>query len=192
MVVPGMGTIHGFWAGSQANAIWAGVARRIVSTPASKIMSKQPLNELQGEENPKVAVDALRSRIAQFTETGERLETPVPSLQIVEASHAKPYLGLRLTIDLREVSKLMVDSNLAAPGSQQPGRGMAVGQVTTPLLDAFTRLVDLLANEQDIPILAPVIQREIAYRLLVGDQGARRRGPHPWKTIPQDGSLQRA
>lgn len=27
----------------------------------------------------------------------------------------------------------------------------------------------------DIPILAPIIQREIVYRLLVGDQGARRR-----------------
>jgi hypothetical protein len=25
-VVPGIGTIHGFWASSQASAIWAGVA----------------------------------------------------------------------------------------------------------------------------------------------------------------------
>ena len=25
-VVPGMGTIHGFWASSHASAIWAGVA----------------------------------------------------------------------------------------------------------------------------------------------------------------------
>jgi transcriptional regulator GlxA family with amidase domain len=41
------------------------------------------------------------------------------------------------------------------------------------LVNAFQRLVDLLDEEQDIPILAPVIQREIFYRLLVGDQGAR-------------------
>jgi transcriptional regulator GlxA family with amidase domain len=36
-------------------------------------------------------------------------------------------------------------------------------------------LIDLLADEKDIPILAPVIQREIVYRLLVGDQGERLR-----------------
>jgi len=35
--------------------------------------------------------------------------------------------------------------------------------------------IDLLAEERDIPILAPIIQREIIYRLLVGDQGERLR-----------------
>ncbi len=44
-----------------------------------------------------------------------------------------------------------------------------------PLLAAFQRLVDLLAEPEDIPILAPIIRREITYRLLVGDQGARLR-----------------
>ena len=39
----------------------------------------------------------------------------------------------------------------------------------------FQRLIDLLAEQQDIPILAPIIQREIIYRLLVGDQGTRLR-----------------
>jgi AraC-like DNA-binding protein len=33
----------------------------------------------------------------------------------------------------------------------------------------------LLSEEKDVPILAPIIQREIIYRLLVGDQGARLR-----------------
>jgi transcriptional regulator GlxA family with amidase domain len=36
-------------------------------------------------------------------------------------------------------------------------------------------LVNLLEEPQDIPILAPIIQREILYRLLVSDQGARLR-----------------
>ena len=52
---------------------------------------------------------------------------------------------------------------------------MATGEVTLPLLNAFQRLIDLLAEKQDIPFLAPVIQREIIYRLLVGEQGARLR-----------------
>jgi len=96
-------------------------------------------------------------------------------VQIIEANREKPYLGLRLKLDQREISQLMVDSNLPLPRTQQSSRGMATGEVTLPLLTAFQRLIDLLAEEQDIPILAPIIQREIIYRLLVGDQGARLR-----------------
>ena len=96
-------------------------------------------------------------------------------VQIIEANRDRPYLGLRLTFDLRAVSQLMADSNLPAPRAQQSSRGMATGVVTSALLNAFTRLIDLLSEQQDIPILAPVIQREIIYRLLVGDQGVRLR-----------------
>ena len=96
-------------------------------------------------------------------------------VQITEASREKPYLGLRLMLDLREISQLMADSNLPPPRAQQSSRGMATGAVTLPLLTAFQRLIDLLAEEQDIAILAPIIQREIIYRLLVGDQGERLR-----------------
>ncbi|MBN2426699.1 MAG: AraC family transcriptional regulator [Deltaproteobacteria bacterium] len=96
-------------------------------------------------------------------------------VQILEASKEKPYLGLRLTFDQREISQLMADSHLPPPRTQQSSRGMATGEVTQPLVAAVQRLIDLLDEEQDIPILAPNIQREIIYRLLVGDQGARLR-----------------
>ena len=96
-------------------------------------------------------------------------------VQIIEASPDKPYRGLRLKFDLREVSQLMVDSNLPQPRPQQSSRGMATGEVSLQLLNAFVRLIDLFADDKDIPILAPVIQREIVYRLLVGDQGERLR-----------------
>ena len=82
-------------------------------------------------------------------------------VQIIEASREKPYLGLRLKLDQREISQLMVDSNLPPPRAQQSSRGMATGEVTLPLLTAFQRLIDLLAEPKDIPILAPIIQREI-------------------------------
>jgi AraC-like DNA-binding protein len=95
--------------------------------------------------------------------------------QIIEASREKPCLGLRLKLDQREISQLMVDSNLPLSRAQQSSRGMATGEVTLPLLTAFQRLIDLLAEPKDIPILAPIILREISYRLLVGDQGARLR-----------------
>jgi AraC-like DNA-binding protein len=96
-------------------------------------------------------------------------------VQIIEASLEKPCLGLVLDIDQREISQLMVDSNLPPPRPQQSSRGMATGEVTLPLLTTFQRLIDLLAEPKDIPILAPIIKREIFYRLLVSDQGARLR-----------------
>ena len=96
-------------------------------------------------------------------------------VQIIQASREKPYLSLRLKLDQREMAQLMVDSHLPPPRARQSSRGMAIGEVTLPLLSAFQRLIDLLAAPQDIPILAPIIQRELLYRLLVGEQGARLR-----------------
>jgi AraC-like DNA-binding protein len=96
-------------------------------------------------------------------------------VQIIDASPEKPYLGLRLTFNLGEIAQLMADSQLPPPRTGQSSRGMATGEVTLPLLTAFSRLIDLLDEPQDIPVLAPIIQREIIYRLLVGDQGARLR-----------------
>ena len=96
-------------------------------------------------------------------------------VQIIKASREKPCLGLILKLDQREMSQLMVDSHLPPPRPQPSSRGMATGEVTPPLLTAFQRLIDLLDEPKDIPILAPIIQREIFYRLLVGDQGTRLR-----------------
>jgi AraC-like DNA-binding protein len=126
----------------------------------------------QGAKRVVLGEDSYVYDAHHFLITSMNLPTIV---QIIEASPEKPYLGLKLKLDLREVSQLMVDSNLPPPRSQQSGRGMAIGEITLPLLVAFQRLVDLLAEQKDIPILAPLIQREIIYRLLVGDQGARLR-----------------
>jgi AraC-like DNA-binding protein len=100
----------------------------------------------------------------------------IPSVvQIIQASRKRPYLGLMLKFDLQEISQLMMDTNLAPPLLRPSRRGMATGELTVPLLAAFQRLVDMLAAPQDIPILAPIVQREIFYRLLVSDQGGHLR-----------------
>ena len=126
----------------------------------------------QGAKRVRLGDDTFVYDAHHYLITSVHLPTVV---QIIEASRSKPYLGLRLMLDQREISQLMVDSNLPPPCVQQSSRGMATGEVTLPLLTAIQRLVDLLAEQQDIPILAPIIQREIIYRLLVGDQGERLR-----------------
>ena len=95
--------------------------------------------------------------------------------QVLEASEGKPYLGLKLNLDQREIAQMMVDTHLPMPQQKQADRGMAVSGVSLPLLHSFHRLIDLLETPADIPILAPLIQKEILYRLLTGEQGLRLR-----------------
>ena len=126
----------------------------------------------QGVKRVLLGDDTYVFDVHHFLITSVDLPTVV---QVIKASREKPYLGLVLKLDQREISQLMADSNLPPPRAQESSRGMAIGEVTLPLLTAFQRLIDLLDEPKDIPILAPIIQREIFYRLLVGDQGARLR-----------------
>ena len=126
----------------------------------------------QGAKFVQLGDDSFVYDVNHYLITSVHLPTMV---QITEASQEKPYLGLRLTFDPREISQLMADSQLPPPRTQQSSRGMAIGKVELPLINAFQRLIDLLNYKQDIPILAPIIQREIIYRLLVGDQGLQLR-----------------
>ncbi|HEY5704035.1 MAG TPA: AraC family transcriptional regulator [Terrimicrobiaceae bacterium] len=126
----------------------------------------------QGAKRVILGDDELIYDTRNYLITSVHLPTIV---QVVEGSARKPFLALRLKLNLRQVAQMMVGSNLPAPRAQQSNRGMATGEVSAPLLDAMQRLVDLLDNEQDIPILAPIILQEILYRLLVGDQGIRLR-----------------
>lgn len=120
---------------------------------------------LLGEEN--YVYDAYNFLITS-------VDLPVVA-QVLEATPEVPYLGLLLKIDLKEVSRMMVDTSLPLPKLRKAGRGMAVSKVDIKLLNAFHRLLDLLDAPEDIPALSPLIQHEILYRLLVGDQGNRLR-----------------
>ncbi|AYF18335.1 AraC family transcriptional regulator N-terminal domain-containing protein [Vibrio parahaemolyticus] len=92
---------------------------------------------------------------------------------IIEASEEQPYLGLIMELDLTEISQLIVDSELAFTQSKEAQKGIAVGELSESLLDAFVRLAELLDEGQNIKILAPIIKREIFYRLLMSEQGTR-------------------
>ena len=149
------------------------LARRDAPTQPTSSMYEPSLCVIaQGVKRVLLGDDTYVLDVHHFLITAVDLPTVV---QILHASREQPYLGLILKLDQREMAQLMVDSHLPPPRAQQSSRGMATSEVTLPLLTACQRLLDLLAAPQDIPILAPLIQREILYRLLVGEQGARLR-----------------
>lgn len=95
--------------------------------------------------------------------------------QIIEASGDRPYLGLTMDLDLRVITQIILGNGNPVARSPRTSLGVAVSQVSPSLLDAFNRLLDLLEQPDDIAELAPLVQREIMYRLLSGEQGPRLR-----------------
>jgi AraC-like DNA-binding protein len=96
--------------------------------------------------------------------------------QILEASPERPYLSVMLRLDAHEIAQLMMEGHVPPPGPQSGERAMATGQVTLPLLSAFERLVALLDDGPGaMAALAPMVQREILYRLLMSEHGDRLR-----------------
>jgi len=94
--------------------------------------------------------------------------------QVVGASPEAPYLGLRLSFDVKDIAALALE---LAPGDAVPTRtsqrGIFTGELSTTLLDPLLRLVKLLDSPEDIPALSPLITREILYRLLRSPDGWR-------------------
>ncbi len=95
--------------------------------------------------------------------------------KIMLASSTQPYLGLRLDLDVEAIAELIQDENLPQAARAGSSRGLYVNRLSAAMLDAVLRLLRLLSSPDDIPILAPMIKREILYRLLQNGQGARLR-----------------
>ena len=93
--------------------------------------------------------------------------------QFLEASEREPGLGVGLDLRPEIIAELilqaMPDEGGFAPRAVPP---IAVNQASPALLDAVHRLLLLLDHQEDIPVLAPLIEREIVWRLLNGPSAA--------------------
>ncbi len=94
---------------------------------------------------------------------------------VLDASQERPYLSLRLELDPTLVSSVMVEAGHPSPQNHAAVRAINVSSLDAGLLDAVVRLVRLLDAPTEAPFLAPLITREIVYRLLMGEQGDRLR-----------------
>ena len=95
---------------------------------------------------------------------------------ILEASPQAPYLSVALRLDLQLVASLMLEgvASPARPAGDER-HAMSTGRIDAGLLDAFRRLLELVDEPAHAPMLAPLVQREITYRLLTGEAGWRLR-----------------
>ena len=126
---------------------------------------------IQGEKQMLVGGEAYPYDVNRFLITS--LDLPANS-QVITASQEKPCLGLVLKLDRRIMAELIAQGGLPFPAerSTDKGVGIGLGAVTPVLLEPFKRLLNLLDEPETIPVLAPLIEREIHYRLLMSDQAA--------------------
>jgi AraC-like DNA-binding protein len=102
------------------------------------------------------------------------VELPIIS-QILEASKAQPCLSFRLDLDATLVGSVMVEAGYPSVQRGANVKAIDVSPLDANLLDAVVRLVRLLDSPAETHVLAPLIKREIIYRLLMGTQGNRLR-----------------
>ncbi len=98
------------------------------------------------------------------------LDLPVTG-NVTLATRSKPYLGIRYDLDISQVASLAMEGKMPEVSKRVSRRGIFVSSMTEDLEDAVLRMMSLLDRPEDINVMSPLLQREILYRLLRGEQG---------------------
>lgn len=122
---------------------------------------------LQGSKDVAIHDDLLRYDSAQYLVSA--LDLPL-SGQIHNASDGRPYIAVSLVLDPALLAQIAADMP-SVRDTDAPGIGISINSMTAPLRETLLRLLALLDNPSDIPVLAPMVERELLYRLLQGPQG---------------------
>ena len=143
-----------------------------------------PTEPLYAVAYPSVCFMAQGAKVLHLGDTDHRYdpfhyllitaELPVSS-EIVQASADEPYLSMVLRLDPELVGRVMIEAGEdSGRGGTEP-MALDVSPLGEDLLDAALRLVRLIDTPEEARIVAPLVTREIVYRLLRGAQGARLR-----------------
>ena len=87
----------------------------------------------------------------------------------LRAAPGRPYLSMSVALQPALLGEMLMDMPCRQDG--EPACGLAVGRLDEPLLECFVRLLRLLDHPEDVRQLAPLMTREIHYRMLRGGHG---------------------
>jgi AraC-like DNA-binding protein len=142
------------------------------TAPASSTSEPSVALVVQGRKRVDLGATTFFYGQSQFLLTS--VDLPVIS-RIVEASEESPYLCLRLKLDMTMVREVLSQEEMQVSSIPSNKPAMITAEATIELLDAFSRLVDLMDRPQEVSFLSPLIQREIVYRILRSAEGQRLR-----------------
>ncbi len=94
------------------------------------------------------------------------------NVQVLEASPERPYLGLDLKLDAGIIASLLLEM----PEVREPASpAFALLKTSDGMIEPLQRMMRLLCTTEDIPVLAPLMERELYYRILRGPMGSAMR-----------------
>ena len=102
------------------------------------------------------------------------IDLPVVS-HVTRASKREPFLGMMLTLDVRALVQIASEMDVPRHRRDDAYRSISFKALDAALLDALVRLVTLLDEPALVPRLAPLVQEEIAVRLMTGPHGPQLR-----------------
>lgn len=143
--------------------------RRDQPTPPALCMIEPSLILVgRGEKRLRVGGEGYCYDPSRFLVTS--LDLPANS-EVFLASPEQPCAGLVLKRDVSLLAKVITKVGLPAKRYPSMGSSAGIGNLSCALEGALDRLLTLLDEPEAIPVLAPLILREIHYRLLNTDQG---------------------
>jgi AraC-like DNA-binding protein len=123
---------------------------------------------IQGEKKLSLNEEIFQYGVAQYLVMS--VDLPL-NVCMIEATPDQPYLGLKLKLDPVQLCEIIAQTNPDNDRKENSVRGWCVSDANSSLLDCVIRLINLLETPQDILFLAPMMIREIYYRLLTDHQG---------------------
>lgn len=124
---------------------------------------------VQGKKEVLLGEETYRYSAAQYIIVS--VDLPLSGF-VADATLEKPYLGFKLSLDPCQLCDIITAQPKPSVSKKDDSvRGLFVSNADVLLIDCAIRLTRLLDTPQDIPVLAPIIIREIYYRLLMGEQG---------------------
>jgi AraC-like DNA-binding protein len=141
--------------------------------PANQVYQPVFALVVQGEKQLVLGKSIFTCGEGTFVVTS--VDLPI-TFQVSRATRAEPYMALALSLKPAAVATLLLEaaSTERAPADAEVA-GMGVSDAPGELLEAVVRLVRLLDQPRDLPVLGPIAEKEILWRLLCSEQGHRLR-----------------
>ncbi len=124
---------------------------------------------VQGEKRAVIGETPFTCSAGQYLVVS--VDLPI-TIHISVASSKEPYVALGIKLEPAHVATLLLET-AAEEGAHLEEAALGVSDAPTELLDAVVRLVRLQDHPRDVPVLRPLLEREILWRLLCGAQGHR-------------------
>jgi AraC-like DNA-binding protein len=124
---------------------------------------------VQGEKRAVLGGKLFTCRAGHFLVAS--VDLPL-TIHVAAATPERPFVALGMALAPAKVATLLLETAVAEELPAEPA-GLGVSDASTELLEGVVRLARLLDHPRDLPVLGPLAEREILWRLLCSEQGQR-------------------